>query len=390
MDLMANLTVPWRQAKSVWPAYFVRAECVLLGLTQDASNPLPGMQLELWNGKGPGLAGNKPSRGPRSGRKLAQGSTEYGVLGQGYNTLTGFPFFYSGVDPGLTFNPVFDTAPMGTPVSSQSSTSCSEAMTTSVLFNGEQLDQAAKGNLNIPSTYAAAAFTGNSEYTYLAGAAQVHQVMALPSITKVTVGGWELNTAVPVLDSNYITAVTNLANSVGTSNYASMQQSFVNAYGSTYVSNVLYGAVTNTLIQMTSADFGSLQLPGIQIDIFEQQPSMFYYAKGYYTCPDGCPDFNTEQAQLIEDYGDPQTITVMQAPTSIAVPFTSSGGIDCTAYSSSAQTAWDNSQAAPVTYVLGNQYSLMTTEAFLFPESIQSKLPTGGVQCGCRPCKQPW
>jgi len=230
MDLMANLTVPWRRAKSVWPAYFVRAECVLLGLTQDASDPLPGMQLELWNGKGPGLAGNKPSRGPRSGRKLAQGSTEYGVLGQGYNTLTGFPFFYVGVDPGLTFNPVFDTSPMGTAVTaSQSATSCSEAMSTSILYNGQQVNQAAQGNLNIPSTYAAAAFTSNSEYTYLAGAAQVNQVVAIPTITKVTVGGWELNTVVPVFDSNYITAVTNLANSVGTSSYESMQQSFVNA-----------------------------------------------------------------------------------------------------------------------------------------------------------------
>lgn len=82
--LIVNLTVPWRVAKRQWPFYFVRGQCVLLGITQDASNPLPGMNLELWNGRGPGLAGNKAARGPRANhqRGLLQETTAYGVTGQ--------------------------------------------------------------------------------------------------------------------------------------------------------------------------------------------------------------------------------------------------------------------------------------------------------------------
>lgn len=82
--VVANLTIPWRTAKKRWPRYFVRAECVLLGLTQNVSDPLNGMKLDLWNGKGPGLSGSKRAYSEKStaGRKLLQGSTPYGVTGQ--------------------------------------------------------------------------------------------------------------------------------------------------------------------------------------------------------------------------------------------------------------------------------------------------------------------
>jgi len=96
-------------------------------------------------------------------------------------------------------------------------------------------------------------------------------------------------------------------------------------------------------------------LQGIGIDFYTVQPSMFVYAGGVYACPESCPPFNTNDAMLVEDCGSPETITCMQSPTSIPVPFTSEGGVDCTVYTQSAQTAWQNGDATPIIYVLGAQ-----------------------------------
>jgi len=80
----AMLVVPWRTAKNHWPKYFVN--CTLLGLTQDMSNPLTGMNLQLWNGKGPGLTAalRVQHQVPSKGRRLAKSATttNYGVVGQ--------------------------------------------------------------------------------------------------------------------------------------------------------------------------------------------------------------------------------------------------------------------------------------------------------------------
>jgi len=135
-----QLIVPFSAAERQWPKYFVN--CTLLGLTQDMASPLDGMQLDLWNGKGPGLEGSRliPGHGSASGRRLSQSTSLYGALGQGYNTLNGFPMDYSnnGVDAGFTGNPIFDIADTSTGTYG-STASCTQTFTTIPYYTAAQL-----------------------------------------------------------------------------------------------------------------------------------------------------------------------------------------------------------------------------------------------------------
>lgn len=237
--------------------------------------------------------------------------------------------------------------------STTSGNACSNQIETQQLSNTYDVHRAAVDPLGLPSNYAKTAASQNMQYYDLYKDVGLYFTLTFPSMTTVTVGGYNLNSVAPALDENYLTAVTNLATSVNTSSYYDMLYSFSVAYGFSYVQSVNYGAQTNTLVALTPANFGQLQKKGI--NVYDQQPSMFVYAKGSYTCVGSCPPFNTQDAQTIENSGQPQNISCMQSPESIPVPFTSSGGIDCTTYTQSAQTAFDNGQAVPVTYTLGEQ-----------------------------------
>jgi len=132
--------VPWAVAKRRWPKYFVN--CTLLGINHNMSSPLDGMQLDLWNGKGPGLEGSRRQNRAATGhgRRLSQSTSLYGALGQGYNTLNGFPFDYSnnGVDAGFTGNAIFDIAK--TTIGTYGSTAaCSQTFTTTPYYTAAQL-----------------------------------------------------------------------------------------------------------------------------------------------------------------------------------------------------------------------------------------------------------
>lgn len=54
---LATFIVPWKNAHDRWPKYFTG--CTLLGVTHNVSSPLNSMGLDLWSGRGPGLAANK-------------------------------------------------------------------------------------------------------------------------------------------------------------------------------------------------------------------------------------------------------------------------------------------------------------------------------------------
>lgn len=144
---------------------------------------------------------------------------------QGFNTLVSFPLLYQGMDPGFTFNSVFNMT--ATPVNAPTvGTTCSSVMNTALLYNGAAIHAAAAGNMNIPSTYLQAAFTQNLDFQDMAGNAATNQLVTIPTTTTVTVGGWSVNTAAASLDTNYIEAVVNLAQNLNGPNYASYLTQF--------------------------------------------------------------------------------------------------------------------------------------------------------------------
>jgi len=105
------------------------------------------MGLDLWNGKGPGLRTSllpNATNGPRSHRRLAQATNSlYGTLGQGYNTLAGFPLDYAngGVDAGFTYNPIFSFDPANPTTTGEwgSTAACAETFTYIPYYTGQQL-----------------------------------------------------------------------------------------------------------------------------------------------------------------------------------------------------------------------------------------------------------
>lgn len=148
--VLKHMMVPWHTAHKRWPLYF--SGCTLLGVTHNVTHPLEGMKLDLWGGKGPGLKGSlrslpvKASRALRGLKSSKVQPQNYGIAGQGYNTLTGFPNSFSGggVDPGFVGNAVFQVVPslsqpQVTPVSKLPQGSCSTSFTSSTYSTASQL-----------------------------------------------------------------------------------------------------------------------------------------------------------------------------------------------------------------------------------------------------------
>lgn len=120
----------------------------------------------------------------------------------------------------------------------------------------------------------------------------------------VTGGGWSLGPAISAispLDSNYVTAVNNLASAkmTGSSNYSSLLSTFANSYGSTYVQQVWWGSFVNTMLQYTPSNYAAMQqaLP-TGVSISTQALGLFYSAGGYIITS-GCYPYNTNAISTI-------------------------------------------------------------------------------------------
>lgn len=240
---VSKMMMPFAVANRRWPKYFTG--CTALGLTHDMLSPLDGMGLDLWGGKGPGLKGSRlpvrPSNTSANGRRLAQTTPSgYGALGQGYSTLAGFPFDYTngGVDAGFTQNPIFsfDSSNATTTGTWGATAACAESFTYVPYYTGSELLNYGASLLSVPSSYNAASFSANPAFANMAYASSNEDVSTflMTAWNPAAQGGYEINLeANLVLDSDYVTAVTNLANAYDTSNYQSLLESFANSYGAT-------------------------------------------------------------------------------------------------------------------------------------------------------------
>jgi len=89
----------------------------------------------------------------------------------------------------------------------------------------------------VPSGYTTAAFSANPAYANMAyGSSNLDvSTFLMTAWNPVAQGGYEINLAANlVLDSDYVTAVTNLASALGTSTFDSLLTTFANSYGATY------------------------------------------------------------------------------------------------------------------------------------------------------------
>jgi len=246
---MAASVVPWRMAKNRWPRYFTG--CTLLGVTHDMLNPLEKMGLELWNGKGPGLSGSLlATKTETSGRKLLKTQQNYGVVGQGYNTLTGFPNSYSGggVDPGFVGNPVFATIPSvetpeATEVTSLPQGSCSTQFTSSSFSTSSELYTSTSASLGASANYYGASFSANANYNTMTQTSTSDQQSSFILNGQSTLGGYAINAAAGVADPYYVTAVQNMCGDYAlygatSQEFESILDTFAESYGSSYINTV--------------------------------------------------------------------------------------------------------------------------------------------------------
>jgi hypothetical protein len=399
------MVVPWRVARRRWPKYFTG--CTLLGLTHDLNFPLQKMGLDLWGGKGPGLTGSllpqKTFTNATQGRRL-QGAAnpgffyqDYSIAGTGYNTLTGFPLQFTGNDPGITGNSVFNTGKGGISVATvQNYATCGINFATTTYYTAAQLQGAAITSLQLPSRYASAAFSQNSDYGSLANNMATNHMITLVQDSIVTGGGWNLGpitSSTNPLDSNYVMAVNNLAMAKlnGSSSYNTLLSNLANSYGSTYVQQVWWGGYTSTVLQYSASKYASMQQAGVSLS---NQALGLFYSAGGYIITSGCFPYDT--SAISTAFQDASAYRVMQVPyassttnTLSAIPVSSSGpagstystgcsggSIDCTGWTQNilAQETQLGIQA-PNSYFLGDQYTLLTTYPNLFDPSVSSVLP---------------
>lgn len=399
------MVIPWRIARRRWPKYFTG--CTLLGLTHDLNFPLEKMGLDLWGGRGPGLTGSllphKTTSNPVAGRRLSNTPNpgffyqDYSIAGTGYNTLTGFPLQFTGNDPGITGNNVFNTGKGGISVATvQNYATCGINFATTTYYTASQLQNAAISSLQLPSRYSTAAFSQNSDYGNLANNMGGSHVLTLVQNSMVTGGGWNLGpitSSSSPLDANYVTAVNNLAMAKlnGSSSYNTLLSNFANSYGSTYVQQVWWGGYTSTVLQYSASNYAAMQQAGVSLS---SQALGLFYSAGGYIITSSCFPYNSSAISIA--FQEASGYRVMQVPyastttnTLSAIPISSSGppgstyntgcsggSIDCTGWTDNilAQQAQLGIQA-PNSYFLGDQYTLLTTYPNLFSSSISSVLP---------------
>lgn len=367
--------VPWHTAHVRWPHYFTN--CTLLGITHDFERPLHGMGLDLWNGRGPGLSGILRSRPVLSnagnGRRklLAKTQANYGVAGQGYNTLTGFPNSFSGggVDPGFVGNAVFQVTPtvgqpQVTPVSKLPQGSCSTSFSSSTYSTASQLYSSSSTSISASANYEGASFSANYNYNTMTQQSSTAQQSSFILNGQSSLGGYSINAAAGVLSPYYVTAVQNLcgAYSSGGANSAMFQsqlQTFAESYGSSYIKTFYYGGYAASVLQMSSYSYSSLQSQSISLSA---AASVTFIQSGGSVSGSYTGDSSVgSQVQSVSS-----TFQYIQIPSSTLVALTSSGNIDCTAWTSNLNQSVSQGILSPMSYTIGSQQNILLGYPYLF------------------------
>jgi len=129
-------------------------------------------------------------------------------------------------------------------------------------------------------------------------------MITLSQTSNAVGGGWSLGpvtSSTSPLDSNYVTAVNNLATALmtGSSNYTSLFNTFVSSYGSTYVQKVYWGSFVNTMLQYTPTNYAAMQQALPSGATLSSQALGLFYSAGGYIITSGCYPYNTNAITTI-------------------------------------------------------------------------------------------